>query len=472
MRSSIQYFHLFPKALTYLDHLSIDPLQIKESSTSYPEENFKERHLHCIWFDPLLRPKKLKTSEGLNIEVEFPGEWNLESGPDFKNAIIRVGDNPTALKADVEIHIHPGDWLHHKHQHDPNFQNVLFHVTYYPGTLPAGSLPYSAMEISLYEALHENPYFAFEQIEIAAYPYDIEGPLHPLRQTMSEWNALEKEAFLEAAGEERLRRKAVSMGRLVDRVGIAQALYEEIMVALGYKQNKSPFRSLAKRMPLSKLKELSKSDPENAYALLLGISNLMPSDVDLVKDKETAHLIRDSWDYWWKIKDKLKNTCMSRHQWSLAHIRPANHPMRRMMAAAVLFAQDEELINKIRPSATIEPKQWIKDTLETLKLDTENYWTKRLALGNENEKVTMALIGEKRGIAILTNVLVPFLAASDEHALFSEGLAEVLPSESMNSIIKQTAHALFGPDHSPKLYNSGLKRQGLIQIFQDFGLSG
>ena len=225
-------------------------------------------------------------------------------------------------------------------------------------------------------------------------------------------------------------------------------------------------------MPLSKLKELSKSDPENAYALLLGISNLMPSDVDLVKDKETAHLIRDSWDYWWKIKDKLKNTCMSRHQWSLAHIRPANHPMRRMMAAAVLFAQDEELINKIRPSATIEPKQWIKDTLETLKLDTENYWTKRLALGNENEKVTMALIGEKRGIAILTNVLVPFLAASDEHALFSEGLAEVLPSESMNSIIKQTAHALFGPDHSPKLYNSGLKRQGLNQIFQDYGLSG
>lgn len=42
----------------------------------------------------------------------------------------------------------------------------------------------------------------------------------------------------------------------------------------------------------------------------------------------------------------------------------------------------------------------------------------------------------------------------------------------MNSVIRETAYTLFGPDHSPKLYRTALARQGLIQIFNDFILTG
>jgi len=46
-----------------------------------------------------------------------------------------------------------------------------------------------------------------------------------------------------------------------------------------------------------------------------------------------------------------------------------------------------------------------------------------------------------------------------------------LPPEEDNQIIRQTAHNLLGPDHNPALYRSGLRQQGLIQIFNDFCLT-
>ncbi len=69
--------------------------------------------------------------------------------------------------------------------------------------------------------------------------------------------------------------------------------------------------------------------------------------------------------------------------------------------------------------------------------------------------------------AIELNVFIPFrLAKGDVTAL------ENLPVEPMNSVIRETAYTLFGPDHSSKLYRTALAHQGLIQIFNDFILTG
>ena len=75
-----------------------------------------------------------------------------------------------------------------------------------------------------------------------------------------------------------------------------------------------------------------------------------------------------------------------------------------------------------------------------------------------------SLVGASRANAIVTNILVPWRAATGETPLD----LEKLPSEPSNSIIRQTAHTLFGPDHTPKTYRSALARQGLIQIFHDY----
>jgi hypothetical protein len=73
-------------------------------------------------------------------------------------------------------------------------------------------------------------------------------------------------------------------------------------------------------------------------------------------------------------------------------------------------------------------------------------------------------VGPARANAIVTNILVPWRAATGATELHLDRL----PAEPSNSIIRQTAHALFGPDHTPKVYQSALARQGLIQIFHDY----
>ncbi len=81
------------------------------------------------------------------------------------------------------------------------------------------------------------------------------------------------------------------------------------------------------------------------------------------------------------------------------------------------------------------------------------------------------LIGKSRATAILLNACIPFLAAAGETRLFKEGLLLELPKEESNQVLRETAHSLFGPDHSEKLYPHGIHRQGLLQVFQDYGMT-
>ena len=60
--------------------------------------------------------------------------------------------------------------------------------------------------------------------------------------------------MIEDAGAERLRLKAARLAGLIEEKGADQALYEELMAALGYKQNRLPFRHLARVVPLAALR--------------------------------------------------------------------------------------------------------------------------------------------------------------------------------------------------------------------------
>ena len=117
---------------------------------------------------------------------------------------------------------------------------------------------------------------------------------------------------------------------------------------------------------------------------------------------------------------------------------------------------------------TSDPKSWYRAALNLLTETSFPYWTHRLGFSGRKRESTVALIGTARASAILANVLVPFLTAMGDD---TAPLLPHLPPEQMNALIRQTAHALFGRDHNPSLYRTGLCRQGLIQIFHDFCLN-
>jgi hypothetical protein len=297
------------------------------------------------------------------------------------------------------------------------------------------------IQIPLQEILAADASFSFESIDLTAYPYSIRGGHYPLRDTHPDGRT----AWLESAGAERLRLKAERYAFAMQNKSPDQLLWEEIMAALGYKHNKAAFRRLAVLMPLARLRSLA-THPNEAYALLLGLSGWLPDAATPAWDVQTRNFIRTLWDYWWKQSLTMKERALKKSDWTLAGIRPANHPVRRLMAAAHYAFRIEELAEQPEKLVSFPPNFW----------DTHISW--------KRECKPTALVGAARANAIILNILIPWRAAIGS----APCNPDQLPAEPINSIIRQTAYALFGPDHTPKIYRSALARQGLIQIFYDY----
>lgn len=449
------------------------PQAVKAFPGKTGEQDFPytERYLQCVWFDEELRPRALKTEQGDEIVVEHPGQWNLEDGPDFRSAVLRVGPDGRRLTGDVEIHVHAADWQRHGHAGNPAYERVIAHVTYFPGVVPASGLPRGALQLSLKDALAENPFFSFESLDLSAYPYALRQSATPCARVLKTWDSAQVAQLLETAGEERLRVKTERMTSAIATQGFDQTLYEEVMTALGYKNNRAPFRYLARQLPLKTLRLSSGNDPLKAYALLMGVSGLLPRQTPGRWDAETRAFVRQLWDHWWKFQADWSPKALPRSAWKLSGLRPQNHPQRRLMLAAILFADEPGLEQRLQALTSASPEHTLQSMTALFNPEENSYWQRRLAFAGKPQAAPIALMGEGRIAALISNVLIPLLAASGNRSVISPAFLRHLKPEEDNQILRQTANNLLSPDHNPALYRSGLRQQGLIQIFHDFCLT-
>jgi len=308
-----------------------------------------ERHVQAIWYDAALRPKNLFTRRGSAVSVISPGDWNLEAGPDFRNAVLEIGPTHRRVVGDVEVHLCPSDWDFHKHGADPNYRNVIAHVTWGCGPVPA-SLPPGAVSIWLGRFMTSDTSFAPEQIDLEAYPYArLPLEVRPCEETIGHDPDLSREV-LTSAGRHRLGMKARRLsGRLCEARGRRrQVFYEEVMTALGYKKNSRQFRHVAERVPIDTLPE------ENAAA-------------------RSALLTAGAFEVW-----------------DRTGYRPLNTPERRLKSAADIF--------------TSTPMMLLSDASEFSRESCKKMVT--MMCGER-------CMGRGRAGAILANVIVPFALAEE-----------------------------------------------------------
>ena len=90
--------------------------------------SFNEDLLQFIWRHKLLKPLPLITRSGNEVTVLRSGDLNVDSGPDFFNAQIKIND--LILAGNIEIHLKTSDWLRHNHQRDKSYDNIILHVVY------------------------------------------------------------------------------------------------------------------------------------------------------------------------------------------------------------------------------------------------------------------------------------------------------------------------------------------------------
>jgi hypothetical protein len=455
----------FPLADDYARLLADAPYSVCEPHAGYRSSfHWSERHLQCLWFDANYRPKAFPLPGGETVTVLAPGEWNLEAGPDFLNATLLVEPGARQLRGDVEIHVHPSDWDAHGHRNDPAYAHVVAHVTWFSGPAPR-TLPPGVLSLAMAEPVSAQPGLSLDDIDLKAYPHAV-LPATPRPCEAFLKNAPDRAcAVLAAAGQHRLRIKAARLRARLDQSGDrSQIFYEEVMAALGYKHNQTPFRVLSRLLPSAALADASR---ETALARLLGTARLLPQP-DAAPDEEGQRFIRALWDLWWRESGA---TLPGEVAWRLGNLRPQNAPVRRLAAAACLFGGASGVLHDLDSLSGENGLRWHSRAADCFEARCRwPFWNRRLAFSSQPDAAQdIALLGTSRTAAILTNVAIPFAAAE---GVLPSGVLDHLPPEDLSAPMRLAALYLFGRDHNPALYaDNGLLQQGLLQIHLDFCLN-
>jgi hypothetical protein len=454
----------FPLADTYARLLPAPPSSVREPHARYRAGfHWSERHLQCLWFDAHYRPDFFPLPGGESVTVLDPGQWNLEAGPDFLNATLLIQPGARQLRGDVEIHVHPSDWDAHNHCGDPAYDRVVAHVTWFSGPGPR-TLPPGVAALSLAEPVLAKPGLSLDDIDLKAYPHAV-LPATPRPCEAYLKNAPDRARdVLVSAGHYRLRAKAARLHARLEQTGDrAQVFYEEVMTALGFKHNQTPFRALARLLPVTVLC----TSREAALARLLGTARLLPQ-TGAAPDAEGQRFIRTLWDLWWH---EAGETLPESVAWTLHNLRPQNAPARRLAAAACLFSSLPSVLHELDRLSHESGLRWYSQAQDCFEARCRwPFWNRRLAFSSAPDAAQdLALLGETRTAAILANVVIPFYAAE---AALPPDVLDHLPPEDLSAPMRLTALHLFGRDHNPALYSDcGLLQQGLLQIHLDFCLN-
>ena len=439
------------------------PALLREADSHYIPLPIHERLVQCIWYDQRIQHAALHTADGRPVEVIFPGWWNLEAGPDFRNATLKIGGEPER-QGDIEIHLRADDWAYHGHEHDPNYDNVILHVFLWDTgpmkptrTRQGDEIPQLVLHQQLAAPLEQ----LFDEIDSDAYPHNVGNHSGQCAGTLGALPAETISMLLDAAGDERFAVKTRRFTRWILRSGAEQAFYEGWMEALGYKANKTTFRALAQRVPLATL-----IPSRTGAALLFGTGNLLPT----VAAKSPDPYARRLWAQWWKLRPDYTDQILPATAWRLTGIRPANHPHRRLGAAVALIRRHENFAAKV--IAAVESGG---NPVKLFLQGRDEYWSRHYTLGGKLQPQPIELIGAARAQEIVTNIVLPFVAAyaasRNDDRLQSQAKAqfdELRPADD-NRLARLATHQLFGTTRVMRRYVQTTRaQQGLLQILQDF----
>ena len=430
-----------------------------------------ESFLAQVWQQQLAGREPLVTAGGDTVEVLHPGRPTNDCGPDFRDALIAINGHPP-LQGDIELHVNARDWRTHGHHRDPNYDRVVLHVALRSNGIPAsplcggGRAPVVALERRLNgstERLRE---------ELCQPPFG-EAPCY---QALLRYGEEKVTQLVEEAGDERFRRKAQRFEAALSRGQPDQVLYEGLMRALGYSQNKEPFERLARLLPLKALEKAARrGDHVRILALMLGAAGLLPSQRSATigdHGRSAANATEvEELERTWAHSGHAQ--AMSVSEWRFHGIRPENSPPRRIVAASHLLARHRgSLLQSVLPALNRLPLTDAQENLEqSLRVQVGGYWASHFDFGAASGW-RPALIGRSRARDIIVNVLLPFYLAwgsvSAQEWLHdvSLGLYQNHPGMEENWITRHMKVKALGD--SVTRVDDARRQQGLIELHEAF----
>jgi hypothetical protein len=430
------------------------------------DENFPaERLLQAIWQHQRLKRDALKTSDGKVVRVFHPGFASVEGGPDFRGAVLQIGDD-APRGGDVEIDLRANGWRAHGHNRNPHFQNVLLHVVW-EESKPIESAPTVLPLKNFLDAPIGELSLSLENESLRTLPENLRGKCcAPLR----ELDEIKLADLLRQAAFVRFENKAGAIRTRAKNSGWEQALWENLFRVLGYKHNVWPMQNLVETKSRS-LRGLNLAF--EFQARLLGISGLLPDELTRAQKSSDTYL-RRVWDFWWRERDEFSDSVLPRAVWKFHGLRPANHPQRRLALASHWLA-DKNLISKIEgwSAAEILDKKLLDSLLGIFQVERDEFWSWHWTFKSARMAKPQPLLGNARVTDLAVNVILPWLWIRAKEGGNGKIQREVerrffaWPSAEDNSILKLARQRLLGTAKSCVLTNAAAQ-QGLMQIVRDF----
>ncbi len=404
----------------------------------------QEDFLHYIWKHKKLEVTNLKTSNNQTVQIVSGGQHNLNSGPDFFNAQLKIDDQLWA--GNVEIHIKSSDWFVHNHEVDSAYDNVILHVVWEHDTevFRKDNTEIPTIELKKYvskEALENYQKLFSKSDKWINCEHDFKSVDD---FTITNW--LERLYF------ERLERKFQDIEKLLKSSANnwEAVLFKMLAKNFGLKVNGESFLSIANSIDFSIVRK-QQSNLMSLEALLFGQAGLLD---DSIQEPYFIELVNE-----YKFltqKFNLSNVTVTPLQFF--RLRPPNFPTIRLSQLANLYHQHQNIFSKIIESHLVE------DFYKLFKVGTSSFWDTHYTFG-KTSKNSKKLITKSFIDLLLINTIIPIkfsyskqIGKPNEESILQ--LIQGIASEKNNIVEKFN-------DLKP-VSKSALESQALIQLKNEY----
>ncbi|MDR2910778.1 MAG: DUF2851 family protein [Bacteroidales bacterium] len=346
-----------------------------------------EEFLYYVWEQQLFYNENIRTAAGENLEIINIGRRNYNSGPDFFNAKVKIGQ--TIWAGNVEIHKKSSDWQLHNHHADKAYDSVILHV------------------------VEENDKHIFrtngDKIPVFCikYPEHIKQNYRQLLDSKT-WIACQNQfhkinPVILQIGFNRLmiERLEAKTNEIIERLhqnnnDWNETFYHVLARMFGFKINSLPFEMLAKSLPLRILAK-HRDKIFQLEALFFGNSGLL--NQQLIGDNYYMKL-REEYSFFFR---KYKLSGIEGHLWKFMRLRPVNFPTVRISQMAALIHRSQSLISKITETELLD------DMKQFFDVKASEYWDSHYNFNKFTTTHSVKNLGENSINLIIINVVIPFL---------------------------------------------------------------
>jgi hypothetical protein len=384
---------------------------------------FIEDFLQYVWKFRLFDHGNLLTTDGEFVEILSPGLQNVNAGPDFQDAKIRIGD--TLWAGNAEVHVASSEWKKHGHDTNKAYENVVLHVVYKDdepvyrinGSKIATIVLFNRISPELYNRYHNLVFGEKQFIPCEAQIGSVDGLL------IQNW--------LTRVLIERLQKRSLALTQVLqnNRGDWEETFYQFLAANFGFKVNALPFELLAKSLPQNILAK-HKNDPMQIEALIFGQAGFLTDDLQ----DEYPRKLKKEYDF---LQKKFKLQPIEKHLWKFSRLRPLNFPTIRLAQFAALISQSNHLFSKVLETRSHDAHKLFED------MPVDAYWDDHYQFDKPSAKVSK-IMGKTSVNVLLLNTLALFLFAYGNHHQNEKyvnrclKLLEYLPVEN-NSIIDNFA---------------------------------